>query len=277
MRQSKKIIYFGISFLIVNFPGFAQNVYQEALKQYYSGHLKTAIELFTQSINNKEEVSNSYMMRGSAKGMLKDLFYAIDDLDSAKLIDSTNKKLFFYYGRTYSFSGSFYMAIKYYNMAIVRDSSNAAIYDDRAISKAMIKDYLGAIEDETWAIQKDSLVSVYFLNRGFAKSEAGFCKEAVKDFNRSILLQPEDNIKAYADRGSAYAKLNEHSNAIKDFTKVIEIVPTAKDAYYLRGLSYIALKKNGQACLDFEKSSELGYEAALLQKERHCGHLKKEK
>ncbi len=105
--------------------------YDEALKEYLYGDLNKSINLFTNLIETKQEVSKSYMYRGAANSFLANFNEAKRDLDSSFILDSSN-------------------------LAILRNAKDAAAYDQRAVVKSFLGDLKGAIKDGDTAIALDS-------------------------------------------------------------------------------------------------------------------------
>ena len=61
----------------------------------------------------------------------------------------------------------------------------------------------------------------------------------------------------YSNRGVAYAKLGQHTQAISDYTKTIEFNPKFAETYYNRGVAYATLGKPEEAKNDLLKAVEL--------------------
>jgi tetratricopeptide (TPR) repeat protein len=236
---------------------YSQSYFEAAYNEYFNGDISKSIPLFTKSIKNSQEVAKSYMYRGAAKSFLKMYDDALLDLDSSKALDSTNTKLNYYYGKLYLFKGDNSIAIQYYSNAILQNPKDPFAYDERAVAKALLNDFNGAIADENIAIYIDSTKEYFYSDRGFARLKLKEYNEAIKDFNASLKLEP--NQKAYANRGLVFSLLNQHQKAIDDYTKSLAINPNDAEVYYYRGISYKAIKKNIEACGDFKKSNELGY------------------
>lgn len=252
-----KIKYFLLSLLLFSNICYAQtNYFEAASNEYFYGDLNKAIELFTKSIENKQEIANSYMYRGAANGFLGKFSDALNDMDSSFFLDSSNKKINYYYGKIYLLKKEYKTAIQYTSKAISNNSKDASAYDQRAVANIALNNFAATIADENIAIKIDPLNQMYYTDRGFAKLKLKQYDEAIKDFNASLKLEP--NQKAYADRGLAYSLLNQHQKAIADYTKSLEINPDDSEILYYRGISYQAIKKKVEACDDLKKSKELG-------------------
>lgn len=71
-----------------------------------------------------------------------------------------------------------------------------------------------------------------------------------------INADPEDRL-AWLARGSVYLKMGNTENAIRDFSKAIEINPNHPKAYHLRGLAREMAGENDRALMDFGKAIEI--------------------
>jgi tetratricopeptide (TPR) repeat protein len=266
--KKTKIFHLIILFTMFFYSNFyCQNFYKEGVNEYLNGSEIKAIDLLTKAIEKKQEVANAYMYRGVAKIYINDFFGSIQDLQTSCKLDSNNYKTYFYLGRNYFYQGFQETAIKYYNKAIQLNQKDADVYDERAVAKGMLKDFVNSIKDEDIAISLAPNVSDYYANRGFAKSALHKYTDAINDFDKAIKL--DNNPQAYSNRAIAKAKLGLHKDAIVDYTKAIELLPMAKDLAYLRGLSYKAIGDVKQACIDILKSADMGYSEAIIEK-KNC-------
>ncbi|MEO8769642.1 MAG: hypothetical protein ABI402_06145 [Ferruginibacter sp.] len=270
MNKIKIFISLFASLLVFHSSSHCQAVFDSAVSTYLNGNDQKSIEMFTLLINNKELLMKSnkqlaacHMYRGAAKAFLGKLDESLKDLDSAKAIDSTVMRLHFYYSKTYLFKQEGGKALHFANLAIAEMPEYADAFDQRAVAKFMLNDIKGTIEDEDTAIKFDSTDYNFYVTRGWAKSTLKQYNEAISDYDKALKLQPD--VKAFANRGVAYSKLNEHAKAIEDYSMAIAMNEELGDVYYFRGLSYKALGKKIQACLDFSKSAELGYKEAAAE------------
>ena len=92
-------------------------------------------------------------------------------------------------------------------------------------------------------------------------------RDIVENFRRLMQMSPNNPIILYCY--GTYDARNEHyDEAIKLFSKAIELSPQMPYAYYNRGLAYMKAGKPVEARKDFSKSGELGLFGAynLLKK-----------
>jgi len=150
------------------------------------------------------------------------------------------------------------------------DSTYKFIYKEIALSKYLLKDYQGAIDDCTKFLATEPEINsddAYRL-RGSCKFNLNDLNGALIDVNKAIDEYSKLKhfywglIQAYNLRAEIYHKLHKHKKAIKDYTKIIELVPNKAEAYYQRGLYFISIGKKRNACKDLYKSLELGFQDA---------------
>jgi tetratricopeptide (TPR) repeat protein len=134
------------------------------------------------------------------------------------------------------------------------------IYED-GLEKAQTGKLEEAIKlfDKSINIKPDEYIVWY--NRGIAKSMLGKYEEALPDFTQTIKLNP-DYKKGYLNRGTTRKHLTDYEGALADYTYAIQLDQTYADAYYNRGLLYDMLSKKDSACADFSQAKELGIKNA---------------
>jgi len=93
-------------------------------------------------------------------------------------------------------------------------------------------------------------------DRGISYFQSRKFSEAISEFTKVIELDPKDAL-AYFWRGRSYATLGQYSQAISDLTKSIELDPKNTFVYLWRGRSYRALGQYSQTISDYTKIIEL--------------------
>lgn len=123
-----------------------------------------------------------------------------------------------------------------------------------AVNKYKKKDYQGAIDDYTKAIELKPY-SYFYYNRACVKSEILDFKGSIDDFTHAILLEPVSFY--YYNRGVVKFKINNYRGSILDYDKAIELSQDYGSAFYNRGLSKYLLQDYQGAIFDFTKSISL--------------------
>ena len=95
-----------------------------------------------------------------------------------------------------------------------------------------------------------------YYNRGNAYKKQGNLTQAIADYTNAIRINSK-HAKAYYNRGNTYGKQGNLTQAIADYTKAIEINPKYKEAYYNRGNTYGKQGNLIQAISDYTKAIEI--------------------
>ena len=173
-------------------------------------------------------------------------------------------------------------AIQDYTEATELNPKYAVAYLYRGLAKAKgpVPDYAAAIEDYTYAInlnpgnamlgraylwlgnakealgkgesaKLDHAKAYYYV--GKANSNSGHYKEAIKDFNKSIDLNPDD-AKAYYELGNTKQKRGDYEEAKQHYQEVTNRKPDYAEAYYSLGVVYSHLNNYKVALEHFNKA-----------------------
>ena len=137
-----------------------------------------------------------------------------------------------------------------------KPGENAQDYYVQAVSKALDKDYQGAIEDYSKAIELNPNFLEAYLKRGETHYKMGDARAALKDCNHALRLNPNLS-DAYYYQGRARYRLGYTQAAIEAYTQAIAKEPTFAQAYYHRGLANNDLKELVNAAEDLQKAAAL--------------------
>ncbi len=138
------------------------------------------------------------------------------------------------------------------------DDKLALEYFIKGINKSNIKNYIGAIEDYTKAIELNPNLSIAYAQRGSCKSKIEDNKGAIKDCSKAIEINPQFAAPSYNIRGYSKGKLGAYNDAIKDLNIAIELNPEYANAFYNRGQIKSLLGDENGANIDWIKAAELG-------------------
>ena len=163
------------------------------------------------------------------------MFY--DKKDYKKAIESYNKVLSLapndYYacptivsiGEMYRYLGDYNKANEYYANAIKMNANYEPAYHSRGYTKILQKDYKGAVEDLTSALEFAQNPYSY-AHRGFAYIQLNDLNNAKKDLKQALQLMPDSKVALYY-MAYYYKKQNKLSkaNSYINKAKQIEVVP----------------------------------------------------
>jgi len=123
------------------------------------------------------------------------------------------------------------------------------------------ENYQKALEFFTKAIDINKRDPAAFYNRGIANEELGNYKEAIDDYKMSMTMDGKMyKANTHNSIGYNYIQLEDYDNALIHLNKAIEIKPKEGMFYSDKGDALYELGKEEEACANYIKSSELGYE-----------------
>jgi tetratricopeptide (TPR) repeat protein len=111
-------------------------------------------------------------------------------------------------------------------------TTTAGDYEGRGDVQLKLGDHLKQMEEATNSGTHDS---------------AGFYQKAIEDYSKAIMLNPADSATAYANRGTAYFRLNYYSLALVDYDRAISQKPDRPLTYISRGRALYFLQKYQQS------------------------------
>lgn len=137
--------------------------------------------------------------------------------------------------------GKYDSAILCFDKAIEIDSLDPASYTDRAKTYSYKKDYDKTIKDFNKVLELDSIgkqaeAAFYYLGR--IKMLIGKDEEAIKHFDKLLALVPTD-YEGYFLRGTAKSNIMDIDGSIKDFDLAIKYNSNYMEAYANRGVQKI--------------------------------------
>jgi len=111
------------------------------------------------------------------------------------------------------------------------------------------------------------------FNLNLSESERAQAKAIIEVFSEQI-RQDTTDINAYINRGSYWATLGLHVQAIKDYNRALLIDDSQPIIYYNLALSKARFFYTFEACKDLKKSSDLGLKQAGVVMSQKCGRHK---
>lgn len=145
----------------------------------------------------------------------------------------------------------------------LRKKSEELLKENERLSKEL-KIAKGETKQETVQAYKrniDNLSATEWFERGYELAISSNYTDAVKAFSKAIELNPQDAM-AYYNRGFAYVSLGNDQQAIKDYSKAIELNLEYAEVYLGRGVAYVSFGNYQQAIKDCSKAIELNPQLA---------------
>lgn len=163
-------------------------------------------------------------------------------------------------------------AVSNFQKVVALDNEHFDAYMQLGILLGAQKNKLG-IDYLNNAVRIKPQETLALYARGKLKQDLGYYKEAVKDYDLIITVNP-DYAPAYYNVGWINFRVEKYEPAIEYFNKAIIADDSYADAYYMRGLSYQALGngaeaiRNYDACLKLKPDHNLAKEMKAVLQEK---------
>jgi tetratricopeptide (TPR) repeat protein len=120
-------------------------------------------------------------------------------------------------------------AVNDLNTAILLDPNSADAYFNRGTSYLLKNNYRQSILDLNKAIELNPDFAFAIFNRGVVHFYQNEIDKAIKDFTETIKYLPGES-RIFLFRGKAYQKQNNTALAMEDFRQVLQLNPNSKEA-----------------------------------------------
>lgn len=114
---------------------------------------------------------------------------------------------------------------------------------------------------------RDYTEALFF--RGLTRKLLGDYQGALQDFDEAIRLNSKDP-EAYNNRGNIRMLFGDYPRAIEDYSQAIRLNEDYAIAYFNRAIAKLMLMRRKDSCEDFRSSLRLGYESAASALEDFC-------
>ena len=167
--------------------------------------------------------------RGNANSDIKKYDAALADYSQAIRIKPSFALAYSGRGHLYMTLGKTAEAILDFTSAISYDPAEPEAYYNRGVVYGIRKEYAKAIPDYDKYIELLPGDPIYladgYLNRGIAHWHTGSNDQAIKDFTKVILLDPQ-NARGYRARAAVYRETNNAALALADEKKAADLAAT---------------------------------------------------
>jgi tetratricopeptide (TPR) repeat protein len=186
------------------------------------------------------------------------------EYDKAREIIDEVLKTDSFYGYAYYAKALLEVAEKHDTIAIdylcksisINPDMNGSAYFERGKLKEKFKDYKGAIDDYTKAIETKSNYAEAYYNRANLNHKINRDEQSIKDYTSAISYGTKNKASAYNNRGASNIKLKNYRDAISDFTNAIKNNTQSK-YHKNRGIAETYINEQEEAINDFNKALEI--------------------
>ncbi|MCA9800475.1 MAG: tetratricopeptide repeat protein [Cyanobacteria bacterium HKST-UBA02] len=184
---------------------------------------------------------------------------ALKEFNTALRLGYEDFKLYDHMATAYESKNDFKGAIDALSRGIVFDRTARNLYKYRAALYDKIGDFENAEKDYDTVIEMSSedKLDNALIARGAFYQRLKRYDEALRDYGEALKHLPEGKSPALRKRSALLIKLGRHQEALPDLTAMLAEHPTDEDTLKLRGDTYFALGRNSEALNDYSKVIEL--------------------
>lgn len=165
---------------------------------------------------------------------------------------------------------NYHAAIYYYDRAIKENPGNSIYFDNRGYAKTMVEDYTGALQDYKIACEMVPDEPLYHYMMGNIYQELDSLQSAIVSYSNAIDLQSDPDYLYYMNRANTYLKLEKYDDALADYNMSLHLNSEISGSYINRGITYYYLGDTSGACRDWEKAYQMGQTQTLSYINKNC-------
>jgi len=140
----------------------------------------------------------------------------------------------------------------------------ARMRDEAGQSRLALADY-----NEYYDAVGRQVNDVFYYLRGQVCMRARVYQLAISDYLQAIQLNPEE-LTYYAELSLINMRVGRNEEALEVLKEAEKRDPNYSEIYRLRGLALLQLKKNSEACENFQKAKAMGNEEAQALIDKYC-------
>lgn len=176
-----------------------------------------------------------------------------------RAISLNDKCAYLYYYRAYRMNeeGNLEECLKDYSISVNLESHDTTdAITNRGSVKGELGDHAGALADLDLAIKRNPDNYFAYGLRGFENYSSERYEEAIKDYSKAIELDP-GQYDYHCNRAIAYEKLGLNSWALLDYTQMVALEPKQYKGYYYRALLLMKMNLYAESLPDLDATLKL--------------------
>lgn len=168
-------------------------------------------------------------------------------------------------------------ALEYFNKSLAVNSNQPFTYYNRSFVKKAMKDSIGSLADINSAIKLNPKEAEFYYRRSFLYQQNGDKIQSDNDFatfekiskQNRVELNYKNGIDNFDD-GNYNEAIKNFNSALSDYNSSLNIESSFGMVYYYRGLTYLELHNNKNACEDLKIANDAGVELAGIKLTENC-------
>ncbi len=258
---------------------------------YALNKIPEAIRDIKSSLALDKNNAQAYYMLGKIQYDDDRLFESLENLDKAITLDPDNAEYYYFRSRVKMEHYKPIPGTKTYDnimadikvaMALKPDDFRPYELKCKMLKLKLENDKEVYISELSNAIKLFPDQAEFYAQRGMARVLDYDFSNALADFTKAIELDPENEVN-YRNRGLCLHNINKYARAIDDYTIAIDLMirkyqksqskqdkKLLAETLVMRGRTYMAMRNNGNACLDFYNAAKLGSKTGLNNYRKNC-------
>lgn len=172
-------------------------------------------------------IGDIYYLRAQSEAELGRTSEAIEDLNQALKLDSTDTAALTLRAELVSESGKNDVAIKDFTEAIRQNPGDWSKYHQRANAYMKLGKIQEALQDYSEIVKRNPDEAGSYMIRALARQRSGDYQGALDDYTQVVKLNPNDD-DAFLSRGVCFKLLKRYKDALEDFDRAEKINPENK-------------------------------------------------
>jgi tetratricopeptide (TPR) repeat protein len=233
----------------------------EAIALHQQGRFEQAITLYSDILKVEPRHFDAIHLLGVIADHMKNHRLAVDLIDQAIAINSSNADAYFNRGNALKELNQLDAAVESYDKAVRLNPRYANAFNNRGVVLQKLSRFAAAAESYGKAVRiKPDYAEAHF-NLGVVLQELQRFDEALASYNRVTALKP-DFPAAHYNSGIALHGLERFDEALASYDRAIALDPNYAEAHANRGVTLEKLKR-------FDESVA-GYDAAIALKPEYA-------
>jgi tetratricopeptide (TPR) repeat protein len=166
-------------------------------------------------------------------------------------------------GQNAAVTGSYDVAIRYYDNALGLDPKYASALSGKAAALNALGNYADALKNADAALSIRESDPVALNARALALFGIGNYNDAVKAYDRLFTVQVNKG-DAYCNQGYAYLVLEKYDNSVTAYDRCTALDPLNFMSWNRKGLAYMGSKKYDQALTSFDAATGITVKNATI-------------
>lgn len=219
---------------------------EQATTEKNAGNYESAIQLYSEAINQNPQQDYYYHLRAILYYQLEDYDLALNDLDMAISISPEIALNYYLRGNTNTAIGKNEDAAFDYDQAIElqpKPPYDSFAYSNRGLIENRLFNFQLALTYFDKALSINPVLQPALNGRATARAELNDLDGSFSDLSKLIELNPNDDI-AYLNMGNVDLKKGRFKEAIENYNKAYSLNPNNIDTFHNKGLTYGLLGEN---------------------------------